>query len=328
MYGESSNQVLIPFNVEESREKTMKSRFQFSVLGLITLGILNSSTGCFAITDLDRFQKEGQNNGDGSVVGPGQFLNLRLAFQGYTPHLIQKCELWVIDNETNIIQFRGIYEELGPIPDAAMFIPKAVPSGKDGTGQSNRLDWYADMNGSKSYDGIGSVTSNDHAWRRNPLTDLLPASASPKPGTIEIIHQHDTNFTELDTFGEPSKPVVRQSVGGSAKVVFSGMSIYQDKLLNVRVAVASSGHTVGMYRIPRIKTASFETNIPGITETNEIYNIYIFIDAQNPNFYDNPAENKGDLGWQIPTQQATENGLTIDFSPNSGPGNYDVVTPF
>src|SRR4051794_28399734 len=94
-------------------------------------------TSCFAVTNLDRFEKSS---------GPtGNFADLRLTVRGMTSHVAQYFEYRIVDS-TNTIQSRGIARPLGG-PDATFFIPGAIPK-QNGP---FHLDFFGDHDHNGSY---------------------------------------------------------------------------------------------------------------------------------------------------------------------------------
>src|SRR4051812_49224207 len=87
---------------------------------LLLLGVLGgcaSMSGCFAITDLDRFETRATTSGN--------FTDVTFTVRGMTSHVAEFFEYRIID-ANNTVQSRGIVMPLGD-DHATITIPAAVP---------------------------------------------------------------------------------------------------------------------------------------------------------------------------------------------------------
>lgn len=256
------------------------------------------------------------SGGSGNIEA--QYLNLRVSLVAMKPHHVSFCELFVIDSN-NVIQSRAILDPLGT-ENTTINMPYAVPK----LGGPYRLDFYSDMNGTRSYDGLGSVITNDHAWRLIPLEDY-PKGAAHEEGSILVNFVHNTIFTDIDQYpsGTPNKP--RES-GVQAQIDFSKMTPYIGKFLQLTVLEKVSGHMVGLYRFPSIAEESFTAVLPGIVDIGVDYRVNIYIDANGNGAYDNPEASDADRGWRLDASSDAD-GIRLSFDPTSAARHSVDVGP-
>jgi hypothetical protein len=217
-------------------------------------GLLTSS--CFAVTDLDRFEKA-------APVAPSNFSNLRVTVRGMTSHVNERLEYRVVD-ASNVIQSRGFIIPLGG-PAASFFVEGAVPK-QNGP---FRFDFYADHDFSGGYD-VRPDTFQDHAWRLQ-LDDALLGD----DGTYGVVFDHNTSFTNLNT------PTPATEFGKAATIHMKGMEQFSGKRVEVRIGDASTRRVVGMFRVPVLKEAVFDVAIPGMIETGVTYSVEVYTDDGN-----------------------------------------------
>jgi hypothetical protein len=302
---------------------------------LLLAGFVVATSACNTLMDLDRFKQVsasedgGQDSGqDSDVVGndAGTFdgdRDLVIVLQRMAPHPTQLFEFRIVDG-ANRVQTRGLLDPLGE-QDVTIHVPVSVSE----FGGPYRLDMYADQNDTRSYDGLGSGTTNDHAWR-------IPLEASTRRGrtvevsgtTMTLTFLHDTVFTNIDTdlMGNAAVP---GDTGLDAKISFSKLpASYQGVPLQVRIANADTDRTVGLYRFPQAKAPPFDAVIPGVVEGEVAYNISVYIDVNGNGEYENPSAGGPDKGWcQKRTADATK-GLEFAFDPDlAGDGKCDVGAP-
>jgi hypothetical protein len=294
------------------------------------LAIALSLGGCFAIVDLEKFHvsKAPLSGDDGGTSEPESgapmtgYSTLKFHVVGFTPHLTQLFEWRVIDSNRNIV-FLGRVNPLGT-PDVTITAPMAVPPGASG---SFHLDFWADMEGLGHYDKIGSVLTNDHAWRIDPLQDY-PEGTPHQNGVIQVTFVHNTDFTEINDYpsGTPNPPI---DTTLPTTVTITNAGALMGKLVQVRIApTGTGGQTIGLYRVPKVTDSTVTLLIPGVVEPMGIYDVLVYADANGNGVYDNPANGAGnDLGWSTSGTTGT-NGLnvTVDAS-NTAAGNVDVGAP-
>jgi hypothetical protein len=279
--------------------------------------------GCFALVDVDRFHSaDAGPDSPAAVSNPfGAYMDLKLTLIGMTPHVTQLFEYRVID-ANNFIQFRGVVNPLGG-PNAVINAPLSIPK----LNGPFHLDFYADVNDSGGYDGLGSVISNDHAWRIEPLDNYPMDSITPVDGLIQVVFTHNTSFTDINTFpsGTPNPP---KDKGLGVIVHVTNADALQNDLIQVRILDTGANQTVGLVRLPKISQPAFDLKIPGVVENGADYSALVYVDANGNSMYDNPAASApGDLGWSLPGTADTT-GLNINLNAQTtNVANVDVGAP-
>jgi hypothetical protein len=296
---------------------------------LWVLAMAVGAPGCFAMVDVDRFHSAqaaattptttATTTPDSSAPTglPGEYLNLKFSLVGMKPHILQLFEYRIIDSH-NFVQSRGVVNPLGG-PDVTINVPLSVPK----LNGPFHFDFYADVNHSGGYDGLGSVAANDHAWRIDPLEDFPAGAVAPVDGLIQVTFTHNTSFTDINTYpsGTPNPP---HDTGLGATIHVANAGALQGVLIQVRIVDPSANHTVGLFRIPQIAQASFDMVIPGIVESGVDYAALVYVDANGNGKYDNPANGLGDLGWRvIGTAGATGLNVGVDAQTTQA-ANVDV----
>lgn len=257
-------------------------------------------SGCFAVVDVDRFK----------TATPSSFQDLHFKMALATSHVENYFEYRVID-PSGVIRSRGIFDPMGS-PDIDLRAPKAVPA----AGGPYRLDFYADKIKQRAFSGLGPGNSNAHAWRVSPLADY-PGPGNPDDGVVDVTYTHDTNFTDLND--NPTK-----DLGFAFKMRMKRMDAYVGATVQVRVSDTGTGQTLGLYRFPKLPSATPELVIPGIIQ-DLVYRVEVWADANKNKAYDNPASG-GDHGWRSEHTGAGAE-LVVDFDPDSSPKNVDVGPP-
>jgi hypothetical protein len=276
--------------------------------------LLLCAVGCTQVIDVDRFrEKPAPQQGTGTA----QFLDLQLKLVGMKPHLAHTYEYRIVD-ANNLVQSRGVIAPLGA-SDVSIFVPRAIP-------RSNgpyRLDFYADVNGSGGFDGIGSVISNDHAWRIDPLRDYPTGAFTPIEDTVQVTFTHSTSFTNIDDYpnGKPNKA---KDTGLAAIVKLQ--SLQMGKMLEVRVAEKETKHVVGLMRVPSVAQPAMELKIPGVVDVGVDYQLDIYIDSNGNGTYDDPSKEGGDWGIRAEAS-SNETGLNHAIDVAKAPHAIDVGHP-
>lgn len=261
---------------------------------LTTAGLAASSSSCFAVTDLDRFQQAG---------GSGNFTDLRLTVRGMTSHVAELFEYRIVD-KNNTLQSRGQIFPLGG-PDATMFAPGAVPK----QNAPFNLDFYADHDNSGGYDRDEASGTGDHSWRI-PLTDDL---LDPKTGAYTITFDHNTSFSVLTS---PAPPI---EIGTPATVHLSNMGPFMGKRIELRIADASSKRVVVLYRVPVLGTATYDVTVPGMIEGGVTYTVELYTD--------DGATPPGSVRAFRVDAKSGDKGLELNIDPGVAPAVTDAASP-
>ncbi len=288
---------------------------------LVAAAVTLSLSGCFAVVDVDRFHTVQKSAPDSSVLNqPGDtYLSLKLSLIGMKPHVTQRFEYRIID-ANNGLQSCGVVNPLGG-PDVTINVPRAIPTNSG----VFHLDFFADVDGSGGYNGIGSVITNDHAWRIDPLVDYPAGLVPPVDGLVQVTFTHNTLFTDINQYPSGTPNPVRLGLDAVVHVI-NADALHGD-LVQVRVADTVANRTVGLFRVPQIAQAAFDLTIPGIVEVATDYVVFVYVDANANSVYDNPAAGLGDLGWSLPvTSTAAGLDVTLDATTVAS-AKVDVGAP-
>lgn len=254
-----------------------------------------STSSCFAVTDLDRFE---------STTAPtGNFENLKLTVRGMTSHVNEMFEYRIVD-ATNTLQSRGIIVPLGG-PDASMFATGAVPK-QNGP---FTLDFYADHDNSGGYNRDPDNQTGDHSWRIPLTPDLLDDT-----GTYVIVFDHNTSFSVL------TSPAPPREIGMPARIRLVNMGPFVGKRVEVRIADASSKRVVAFYRIPSLGGPTIPITIPGMIEGGVTYTVEVYTD-------DNDAASPGSVKAFRIEGQSSATGLDVTFDAATAPEVSDAAPP-
>jgi hypothetical protein len=298
-----------------------------------------STVGCFSLVDVDHFHtasssaSSGQtsDSGPGSDSGrasdsssqmgePAQYLNFKFTLVGMTPHITQLFEYRIID-ANNFVQSRGVVNPLGS-PNVVIDDPRSIPK----VNGPFHLDFYADVDFSGNYDGIGSVVSQDHAWRIDPLVDYPPGTVTPVDGLVQVTFTHNTSFTDIDTYPSGTRNPSKDTGLGATIHIINAQGLQGD-LMQARVVDTGANRTVALDRMPKMVQPTFDLKVPGVVEEGVIYNVLVYVDANGNGNYDNPATGGGDLGWSV-TGTADTTGLNVTLdAAQVGIAKVDVGAP-
>lgn len=271
----------------------MRGFERFSMV--VATGLLAASTSsCFAVTNLDRFEKD--------TSAAGNFNDLNLTVRGMFSHVNEMFEYRIVDG-TNTLQSRGIIKPLGG-PDASMFATGAVPK-QNGP---FTLDFYADHDNSGGYDRDPVNGTGDHSWRIPLTADLLDDK-----GAFVIVFDHNTSFTVITA---PEPPI---EIGMPATIHLANMDAFVGKRVEVRVADASSKRVVAMYRIPALAAPTATMVVPGMIEAGVSYAIEVYTDDNAPS--------PGSVRAFRVEEQSGPAGLEVTFDPAKAPEVHDAAPP-
>ncbi len=173
-----------------------------------------------------------------------EFDELSLKLQGMGVHASNTVELRVVGNSDNTLYARAIIHPLGAA-DVAIDVKRFIP--RDSS-QRYRLDFYADVNASGGFDGLGSVQADDHAWR---FEELVASN-----GVVSLEFTHNVNFTDIDQFPAGTAALPKEP-GAPLSVKLQGLGPLVGKPLELRLVDVVSGHVALMARYP----AAVETTL-------------------------------------------------------------------
>ena len=202
--------------------------------------------------------------GSAGASAATEFDDLSLKLTGMGVHVANVLEYRVVGNVDNVLRARGFVQPLGAA-DVTIDVKKVVPRDEK---QKYRLDFYADVNSSGGFDGLDSVSTNDHAWRIPELT----ASA----GVVTVAFTHNIDFTDISQYpkGTPAAPV---EVGAGVSIKIQKLGALVGKVLDLRVVDTATGHVTLAYRY----TAASETTMQatGVIDTARKYSLDVMADG-------------------------------------------------
>jgi len=293
------------------------------------VAIASTALGCFALVDVDHFHSSassglssdsGPSSDAPTTSAPAEYLNFKFALVGMTPHLTQLFEYRIID-ANNFIQFRGVVNPLGAA-DVVVNAPMSIPK-QNGP---FHLDFWADVEGLGTYDKIGLVVSNDHAWRIEPLQDYPADSVTPVNGLVQVTFTHNTSFTEINDYPSGTPNPSKDTGLGASLHVMNAQGLQGD-LIQMRVVDAGANRVVALFRVPKISDPVFDMKVPGVVEVGVDYHVLVYVDANGNGNYDDPATGSGDLGWKLIGTAGTAGlNVTLDAA-QVGVAKEDVGAP-
>jgi hypothetical protein len=282
----------------------------------ISLSLSLSIFGCANVVGLEDFHKRAVSE---SAATASEYFALELQLVGMKPHLGHTIEYRVID-ANNYVQSRGVIAPM-TTEEVEIVVPRAIPR----TNGPYRLDFFADVNESGGFDGLGSVISNDHAWRIEPLGGEPQRLRADDVVTAPF--GHSTTFTNID-HNPSGKPHKAQDTGLGARVRVAGLSAFVQRTAEVRVLEKRTRHVVALYRAMRITEPVLDAVVSGCVDVSTEYDIDLWVDANGNGQYDKPSDGL-DRGWRI-TATSSDQGLdaSIDLaSASADSGNVDVGAP-
>lgn len=260
-----------------------------------TSALAASTSSCFAVTNLDRFEQ--------STGASGNFSNLRLTVRGMTSHVNELFEYRIVD-KSNTLQSRGFIVPLGGT-SATMFATGAVPK----QNPPFTLDFYSDHDLNGIYGRDPAAPLSDHSWRIPLTPDLLDENT----GTYVITFDHNTSFEVL------TNPAPPREIGGPATLKLTNMDAFVGKRVELRIADASSKRVVAFYRIPKYAMATSTVSIPGMIEAGSPYTVEVYTDdGQTP---------PGNVRAFRIERISDVSGLVVEFNPAMAPEVQDATPP-
>jgi hypothetical protein len=281
--------------------------------GFVLLGVVGlASASCANVAGLDDFHKRAVSE---SAATASEFFALKLQLIAMKPHIGHMLEYRVID-ANNFIQSRGVIKAMTS-EDVELFAQRAVPR----TNGPYRLDFYADVNRSGGFDGLGSVVSNDHAWRIEPLVESPEKLRGDDIVTVSFLHS--TTFTNIDQYpsGTPKPP---QDTGLGARVHVEGLGEVLGKTVEVRVLEKRTRHVVALYRTMKADAPVLDAVVPGCVDLETEYDVDVWADANGNGQYDVPGDG-ADRGWRV-TVTSSDKGLDANVDASAA-GMIDLAKP-
>lgn len=260
------------------------------VPGLVSVVAGALLTGCFLVTDVDKFKEATPNN--------SPFYDLDFTIRGADSHVAEVFEIRVVDKANENIVAILRQDPLGG-PESNIRAPLSLPKG-----QNLKLVFWADHNKTGKFDK--EPTPFDHSW----TVDVEPFKPKdPADNLVKIVYDHNTQFVD----------VVGKSIGNDAEVSFTHMMGFAGKRLQVSIADANSKQTVGVYRVTKIASDDITVKLPGVVDpgAETKYDVWVTLD-------DGTIAANGLEGYRLQkTTSAT--GLKFDFDPVRDQGTRTSV---
>lgn len=285
----------------------MHARPFTTALRAAALAALCGLSACFAIADVDRFETDAA----GTQAGTGPYRDLRFVMKNAGFHGASFFEVRVVSDE-NVLLASAVLDPPGISGDQPIVVdlPRAVPRSGNA-----RLEVYADVNGSRSFDGIGAAKDKrDHAWRIGPLREENAAYVRAEGDKLVVTYLHDSNFTDIGV--RPDGSAAPLISGLDANLNVTGLDAYAGKLMEGRMVERSTGRVTGLYRLPQSPTGGV-ASLPmrGVLDEGIGYDLELYIDANGDGAFQPTGQPGGDAGWRgsfVP--DATGASITIDVS--------------
>lgn len=270
-----------------------------------------ASTSCANVVGLEEFHKRAVSE---SAATASEYFALKLQLVAMKPHLGHTLEYRVVD-ANNYVQSRGVIKSMAS-EDVEIVAQRTIPR----TNGPHRLDFFADVNKSGGFDGLGSVVSNDHAWRIEPLVAEPEKLRADDMVTVTFVHS--TTFTNVDQFpsGTSNKA---QDTGLGARVRVTGLDAYMDRTAEVRVLEKRTRHVVALYRTMRVDNSVLDAVVSGCVDVATEYDVDLWVDANGNGQYDNPSDGP-DKGVRV-TATSTDQGLDASIDLASASAGLDTV---
>jgi hypothetical protein len=256
-------------------------------LARIALAALATS-GCFAVTDLNRFQQQAPTNPD--------FFDLEFSVRGMTSHVAEYFEVRLLDSEKNLIS-RAVFQPLGG--EAAQI---SIPAAFKKRDSKLRLEFWADHN----KNGILDAQPADHQWTLD-LDGFKPDA----DGVVRVAFDHSPTFQDLSN---------AHDLGVTAVVHLKNLGAQQGKRMQLRVSDASSRQVVALYRVPSVSTPSFDATVKGIIDPAKgtRYRIEVSFDDGKGGAFE---------AYRLDGESGANTGLDVAFDPATAPKVTDVLPP-
>ncbi|MEM9188137.1 MAG: hypothetical protein AAGF12_03115 [Myxococcota bacterium] len=261
----------------------MDRRFLLPFVFLLSLCL---TSGCFAITDLDRFQVEDRcldadltqrRTFNGIFSGFGEFANRRIEVQ----------LLDFTDPSRPVLLSRAVIAGLSPAEQDAFSVRmfNAVPPGNSDV---LRAVIWADV------DDDGVFTPGTDPARR---TEICPS------GLVEFTNDN----VDIDLTDPPSVDPM-----GTFLYSLVDFSAHVNELLELALIDDSSGAVVGYFRLPAVIEQDFSIEIPNIVNQGQTYTVEFYADDNVDGVYTTSPD---DHSW-IEQYTADANGIEELFSHN------------
>lgn len=264
-------------------------------------------TSCTASLDLDRFHKKVESQAATTSVDTTNITYFDFEFSGRSmqSHINETIE-WRLVDRSNTVQAKGVYTAVTR-PDFKITYPKFIPK----TNGPYRIDWWADHNNSKKYDGIeGGINDKDHAWRR-VLEEPLPEDVRFTDGFYVLDFLHDTNFVDIFT-DLAGNPISGADVLLPFKLSIKGTEPFEGKMCEVHVTDKASGRLVALHRSGYVRQ-DYLAEVTGVLDEETTYEVSAFIDLDANDTYE-----ATDPSWKVDLT-STDTGIEAELDLSATP---------
>jgi hypothetical protein len=254
---------------------------------IATATLLVFCSGCFVVTDLDRFQNPCE--GDTSVNRPFRASLRDMDMFSGAPTTIRLVDASNISvpSLVAVAVLDGIDTAVDP-GETNFTMPNAVLAG-----DSYNAQVFVDL------ERNGFAFADDPGWSREVCDSGL------------FVFQRDESFVDVD---DPR--VVTTGMDFRFTLIDFGPHTTGTQKLELMVVERETGRSVGFYRLPNVELDTFDVVIPGIIEPSREYNIEFYADFDQDGRYTEPG---ADHSWvRIYTNEDTSSHSfthLADFDP-------------
>ncbi len=247
--------------------------------GVVGAGLLAVSlTGCFAVTDLDRFKNECDGDLNTRRDFTAEIKNL-VAFMGPVRPANARVELRVVNKSlVNVARavINGLDEQTESV-SLKVFMPRAIPPGE------HQVHVYIDLNHNGRYDreGVALIaTGTEPSW----ISDMCPSGLF--------------RFTASETLQDIEDPQTTP-LGGLFALQLTELHPHLGGNQNLELLVlhdADDVPSIGYFRHPGVTDETMPVAIPGIIARTNQYRIDFYIDKDQNGGYSGPPR---DHSWRL-----------------------------
>ncbi|MCB9708930.1 MAG: hypothetical protein H6714_09100 [Myxococcales bacterium] len=241
-----------------------------------TCALVLSTTGCFAITDLDRFKDECEGDLNTRRDFNAEITNLQ-AFMGALPPANARVELRVV-NEEFVNVARAVVDGLNERTESEsvkVFMPRAIPHGK------HQVHIYIDLNQNHRYDRvIGALAQQEPSW----IAEMCPSGLFRFNATEALQDIEDPATSSPGGLFSLKLTDLFPHLGGEQKLE---LLVFSDE--NVVPAI-------GYYRAPGVLKPELQVNVPGIITSETHYRVDFYIDKNADGVY---SGHPTDHSWRL-----------------------------
>ena len=202
--------------------------------------------GCFAISDLDRFEEGGDLDLEVELVG----------FDSQDDERVEARLVRVVTGGSSVIEGRAVFDGIDPDRGADFFLPGAIGDGQ------YQLHVYLDQN-----------------WD-DEVSDGEPYFRQSVPSSGQVVFSSNVPQPPDDGELEPAGQDFDMDITGMG-VHTGGVQLFECLVME-----AETGRGVGYYRLPDIDEVDFAFTIPGIVVPGTEYQVDFYADANQSGAYE------------------------------------------